>query len=170
MHQWTIIRWYWMKSKSDTMIVTIDWYGFVIFLWKFLRSNWLNATKYHLNGLHQLNSWNAYGICIHQYYNIRSVIWKIELSSPFNGLYIYITYISHMRYVCVICTIHQRNFLCVCAVCSYVDSYTPHVSCLRSNYSSEINQFYKSKIQSHAPFLATVAYERIQTTGHSMML
>lgn len=36
----------------------------------------------------------------------------------------------------------------------YSYSYSrPHLSGLRSNYSSEINQFYKSKIQSHVPWL-----------------
>lgn len=45
-----------------------------------------------------------------------------------------------------------RMDITYCECYSY--SYSrPHLSGLRSNYSSEINQFYKSKIQSHVPWL-----------------
>lgn len=94
-------------------------------------------------------------------YSIQSIgnraIISIFLQKPFYLLDSRVVYALHACNICqYVCLIRQRygHFSVDLRIVSVIHGFcSPHLSGLRSNYSSEINQFYKSKIQSHAPCL-----------------
>lgn len=94
---------------------------------------------------------------------------KIESSSPYR--------IRNVIFF-LLCLIKETWFSSFFGMeCTYFRNWSmltiplnPHMSGLRSNYSSEINQFQKSKIQYDAIVLTTVTYERLQTSRLLMIL